>query len=390
MNDLKTYKGLGYNAFLIMGAISTYISAVMPIISESLSLSYTQVGTIFAANSMGFLLGALLIGTLIDYVGTKKPLLIAGVAFPLGVVLFALAKTEPMLILGNMIIGFGVSSLEVAIPPISGKFRGESGKLLNLIHAFFALGSMISPLIASFFIAKDLPYTAFFFVIAGYTCIPLYFTTRLTIHIQPAEKKDLKGQKAYAFEILKNKYFWIIFTAIFFYVASEIGVFSWAPLYSTDYLKNNKELSSLLPSIFWVGLLAGRFLSSGFVDRIGHLKWLMIVSITGLPITFFAQFLPSNFVLMAIFLCLSGLIHSSIFPTLQSLLVETIHEGLGFALSLFTVGASFGSLFAGFIIGKISGSLGIQWGYFTPFLLFSGVFVMIMLFVSINRREQSR
>jgi len=387
VKELKVYKGLGYNAFLIMGAISTYISAVMPLISDSLSLSYEQVGLIFAGNSIGFLIGALFIGTLIDYIGTKKPLLISCLTFPLGVVLFALAKTEGMLIAGNIIIGFGVSSLEIAIPPISSRFRGESGKLLNLIHAFFALGSMISPLIASFFISRELPYIAFFFVIAGYTCIPLYFSGKLTIHIQPAKKSEQTNQKIYAVNILKNKYFWIIFAAIFFYVGSEIGVFSWAPLYSTDYLNNSEEISSLLPSIFWMGLLAGRFLSARFVDKVGHLKWLMLVTIVGLPITFLSQMPPSLFWLMSIFMCLSGLIHSSIFPTLQSLLVETIHEGLGFALSLFTVAASLGSLFAGFIIGRISNGLGIQWGYFTPFIMFCGVFLMIMLFALSYRKS---
>jgi len=60
MNNLSCYKGMGYHSFLTMGAAATYISAVMPLIRESLSLSYAQVGMIFGAKSVGYLTGALL------------------------------------------------------------------------------------------------------------------------------------------------------------------------------------------------------------------------------------------------------------------------------------------------------------------------------------------
>ncbi|HOO32385.1 MAG TPA: MFS transporter [Thermotogota bacterium] len=387
MNELTCYKGLGFNSYIIRGAIATYISAVMPIISESLSLTYTQVGLIFAGNSVGILIGAVIMGMLIDHFGTKKPLLLAFGAFPAGVILFVLAKNVSLFFIANVIIGLSTTAMEVGIAPISRMFKGGSGKILNLIHAFYALGSMISPLAASFLISRNLPFAAFFFVIAGYTCIPLYFSNRLSIHIEPVQKTERGDQKDYLSSLLRNKFFWFILFAQFFYVASEGGVFSWAPIYSTDYLKNTAELSSLLPSTFWVGLLVGRLLSSRFVDKVGHLRWLVLITAIGLPITFLAQMSPSPFMFLTILTVLSGLMHASVTPTLQSLLVETVNKGLGFALSLFSVASSFGYMLSSFVIGNVSTSVGIKWGYFIPFLFFSGIFVMIMLFVIFQKRE---
>ena len=387
--QLARYKYLGFNAFLIMGAISTYISAVMPVIRERLALNYEQVGLIFASNSVGFFIGALLIGVVIDYMGTKKPLYLGCFALPVGIVIFALAPSAALLSLGNMIIGFGVSTLEVAIPPISGKFKGKSGEVLNLIHAFFALGSMISPLIASLLITSSLKYTLFFYVIASYTFVPLYYSRTLKIHLRAKSKEQRKGEtKAEKpVTVLKNKYLWLVSAGIFFYVASEIGVFSWAPMYSTDYIKTGEGLASLLPSLFWVGLLIGRFMSSKWVDKVGHLKWLLIVTSIGLPVTFLCQRPFPNYGFMAPMIVISGLIHASIFPTLQSLLVERINTGLGLALSIFSASASLGSLMAGFVIGKISDLFGIQWGYFFPFFLFLGTFSMVAIIFLVDRKK---
>lgn len=388
MNNLTAYKALGYNTFLIMGAINTYISAVMPVIRKTIDLSYADIGVIYAANSIGFLTGAFLTGLLIDAIGSKKPLTYAFLLFPLGILLFASASGTSSLFIGNLIIGFSISVMEIAIPPISSRFKGKSGSLLNLIHAFFALGSMLSPFVASYFISKQHPYHAFFFVIAGYTCIPFAFSCLLKIHLPESQRSERKTTLKGVGKTLKNKYFWLICMATFFYVGSEIGVFSWAPIYSTDRMGNSEQLSSILPSLFWIGLLIGRFISAKWVDQIGHLKWLIYVTLVGLPITFLSQRPLDSYSFLALFIGLSGFIHSSIFPTLQSLLVESIEKGLGFSLSLFSVFASFGSLIAGFVIGKISNAFGIEWGYFFPFFLFFGTFFMIMLLTLLKKRDE--
>ncbi len=390
MKDLKCYKGLGYHSFLILGAIATYISAVMPLIREALSLSYADVGMIFAAKSIGFFVGAILIGTLVDHIGTKKPLVFAFIAFPAGVLIFALSKSALGLIAGNFLIGIGASVMEVAIPPISAAFKGKSGKLLNLIHAFFALGAMLSPIIASFMISRNLPYLAFLFIIAGYTCIPLFFSTQLSVHL-PKREKSVDQKKSWrSMALLKDKFFWIIITATFFYVGSELGISSWASSYAADHRRYSMEISSILPSIFWIGLLAGRFISSELVDRVGHLKWLLLITGIGVPITFLSQMPPDSFWFLAIFMCLSGLIHASIYPTVQSLLVDTIKENIGLALALFSAAASIGSMFGSFLIGTVSNTFGIKWGYFVPFILFTGVFLMILLFAVLNKREKKQ
>jgi fucose permease len=389
MKNLTCYKGVGYNSFLTMGAATTYISAVMPLIRESLSLTYAQVGMIFAAKSIGYLTGALLIGILIDFIGTKKPLMFSYIFIPSGILIFTLSRSAVGLIIGHLLIGLGSAVIEIAIPPLSSAFEGKSGKLLNLVHSFYALGAMLSPIIASFMIAQDLPYMAFLFIIAGYTCVPLYFSTRLKTHIPKREKKANKESPSEYLSLFKNKYFWIILTAIFFYVGSEASISSWAPTYSVDYRSYSKELSSLLPSLFWIGLFIGRFTSASWVDKVGKTKWLLIITSVGIPIAFFAQLPPDSFVFLAIFIFFSGLIHASIFPTLQSILVDKIKKNIGLALSIFSFSASAGVTLTSFIIGTLSSNVGLNAGYFVPFVMFFGVFTMIFV-LSIYSKKTER
>src|SRR6056297_2127648 len=408
MKNLTCYKGVGYNSFLTMGAAATYISAVMPLIRESLSLSYAQVGMIFAAKSIGYLTGALLIGILIDFIGTKKPLLFSYISIPSGILIFSLSRSATGLFIGHVLIGLGSAVIEIAVPPLSSAFEGKSGKLLNLVHSFYALGAMLSPFIASFLIAQNLPYMAFLFIIAGYTCIPLYFSTQLKTRIPKRIKKgeeDALSDRLFAkgktrprtmvfltqySDLFKNKYFWLIVAAIFFYVGSEGSISSWAPTYAVDYRSYTKELSSLLPSLFWIGLFIGRFTSAHLVDKVGKTKWLVMITGAGLPITFFAQFPADSFVFLAIFIFLSGLIHASVFPTLQSILVDKVKKNIGLAMSLFSFSASAGVTLASFIIGTLSSNMGLEAGYFFPFIMFFGVFSMIfVIFIYTKKKGHS-
>src|SRR6056297_481167 len=390
MKNLFCYKGVGYNSFLTMGAAATYISAVMPLIRESLSLTYAQVGMIFAAKSIGYLTGALLIGILIDFIGTKKPLFLSYISIPSGILIFSLSQSAVGLIIGNFLVGLGSAVIEIAVPPLSSSFEGKSGKLLNLVHSFYALGAMLSPFIASFMIAQDLPYMAFLFIIAGYTCVPLYFSTRLKTHIPKRIKKAEGDSLSDYMTLFKNKYFWLIVAAIFFYVGSEGSISSWAPTYAVDYRSYTKELSSLLPSLFWIGLFIGRFTSAHLVDKVGKTKWLVMITGAGLPITFFAQFPADSFVFLAIFIFLSGLIHASVFPTLQSILVDKVKKNIGLAMSLFSFSASAGVTLASFIIGTLSSNMGLEAGYFFPFIMFFGVFSMIfVIFIYTKKKGHS-
>jgi fucose permease len=349
-----------------MGAAATYIAAVMPLIREALSLTYAQVGMIFAGKSIGYLIGALLVGILIDFIGTKKPLLFSYITIPLGILIFIFSKSTIGLFIGHFLIGLGSAVIEVAVPPLSSIFKGKSGKLLNLVHSFYALGAMLSPFIAAFMIAKELPYMGFLFIIAGYTCVPLYFSTQLKTHMPKRIKKEEGESLSDYLDLFKNKYFWLIVATIFFYVGSEGSISSWAPTYSVDYRSYSKELSSLLPSLFWIGLFIGRFTSAQMVDKVGKTKWLLIITSVGLPITFLAQF-PA------------GLIHASIFPTLQSILVDKVKKNIGLAMSLFSFSASVGVTLASFIIGALSNNVGLEVGYFFPFIMFLGVFSMIVV-----------
>jgi fucose permease len=362
-----------------MGAAATYIAAVMPLIREALSLTYAQVGMIFAGKSIGYLIGALLVGILIDFIGTKKPLLFSYITIPLGILIFIFSKSTIGLFIGHFLIGLGSAVIEVAVPPLSSIFKGKSGKLLNLVHSFYALGAMLSPFIAAFMIAKELPYMGFLFIIAGYTCVPLYFSTQLKTHMPKRIKKEEGESLSDYLDLFKNKYFWLIVATIFFYVGSEGSISSWAPTYSVDYRSYSKELSSLLPSLFWIGLFIGRFTSAQMVDKVGKTKWLLIITSVGLPITFLAQFPADSFIFLAILIFLSGLIHASIFPTLQSILVDKVKKNIGLAMSLFSFSASVGVTLASFIIGALSNNVGLEVGYFFPFIMFLGVFSMIVV-----------
>ena len=57
----------------------------------------------------------------------------------------------------------------------------------------------------------------------------------------------------------KRQAYYLSFLALFFYVGVELGVSNWVAQYFVAVFEFPAEQSALLVSLFWAGLLAGRF-----------------------------------------------------------------------------------------------------------------------------------
>ena len=384
MNEIRRYKLLGYNSYLIMGMLLTAVSSAMPAIRAEYGFSYESAGLIFSLGALGFFIGSVFGGFFIELLGTKKTNFIGLLIIPVGIFLFIFSKMDLSMAFSNMIIGIGTGTLESGIPPVCSKFKGNTGKILNLMHAFFALGAVVSPLIISFFIGIDISWKIILLMIIGYLAIPVIANFSLA-DFKPGMQKTEK--KSHKFSFLKLFFFWAICAGVFLYVSSELGTSSWSPLFASDILKTKDSLSGILPSLFWAGLFVGRVVSSYFVDKFGASKWLLIVSLSGLPIVFFAQNPIHNFTFLSIFVVASGLIHSSIYPTLQSILVERVSKGIGFAVGIFAAFGAIGGSAAGFFIGGISENWGIKTGYFSAFYFFLGTVLTVFLLYFSERKK---
>ena len=137
-----------------------------------------------------------------------------------------------------------------------------------------------------------------------------------------------------------------MFTAfmMLFYIMSEVTIFSWAPTFFRIEKLFDLYSASIIISVFWVGILAGRLIISflSYKFKAGNLLMaLSIISLVGLILAIF----PVSQIINYFGAGLIGLGFSGIPPLLISSSSRIFGSGKDLSLTiLFVIGATSGSM----------------------------------------------
>ncbi|MEZ5133574.1 MAG: sugar porter family MFS transporter [Acidimicrobiales bacterium] len=103
-------------AGLLFGYDQGIISGALQFIQQDFGLSQLLTEVVTSWVTLGALVGALLAGGLADKLGRRLTLILAGALFLAGALLSGLAPGTAVLVLGRLVIGFGVGVASVAAP----------------------------------------------------------------------------------------------------------------------------------------------------------------------------------------------------------------------------------------------------------------------------------
>ncbi len=213
---------------------------------------------------------------------------------------------------------FGIIFINANLGMLEGKVKNKDS-IVNLGHCFFAIGALASPFFASTLINKQLNWKLLYPVVIGLTLISLIsflFINKKKQAGLSTEKKTIFIKGAFRH---RDKNIYMILTAILmlFYVMSEVTVFSWAPTFFRVEKFFDLYSASLIVSVFWICVLAGRLLISflSYKFKAGTLLMgLSLISIIGLILAIF----PVSQIIIFIGAGLIGLGLSGIPPLLIS------------------------------------------------------------------------
>jgi len=249
---------------------------------------------------------------------------------------------------------FGIIFMNANLSMLEGKVKNKDS-IINLGHGFFAIGALSSPFLAFSLINKQMNWKLLYLVVIGLTLISLISYLFINKKNQVgllAEKKTLSMKEIFKY---KNKNIYMVLTAILmlFYVMSEVTIFSWAPTFFRVEKLFDLYSASLIVSVFWVGILAGRLIISFLSYKIKAgtlLMMLSVVSIIGLILAIFPAVQKINFIGAG----LIGLGFSGIPPLLISSASKIFGSEKDLSLTiLFVVGITSGSIIP-FIISLLA------------------------------------
>jgi MFS transporter, FHS family, glucose/mannose:H+ symporter len=137
-------------------------------------------------------------------------------------------------------------------------------------------------------------------------------------------------------------------------------------------------------SLYFGLMMAGRFIGSFFVERVGYLKFMLLVSLAAFASIALGIFGPGE---LFFFLPLSGLFLSIIFPTVTAAVSDQHTENQGAILGLLFTFAGLGGMAGPWLVGVSADLLGLQLG-FSLSLLFCALMIGALVILLVGRRRE--
>ena len=388
-NNIKNYL-LEFPNYLSMFLFSFYMMLSSPILvdmGKSFNIGPESMNLIITNFLLGEIAGMLTLVFLIRKFSQKIMIILAyillvpaasGLMFVSSLTFFYVLYFAAGFLLGIIFMNSNLSMLQ-------GKVKNKES-VVNLGHGFFAMGALVSPFIASSLVKAEINWKFIYIavIVLAIACLVSYIIIEKIKKASGSLDKKIEPTPFREIFKYKKRNIYMLLTAVLmmFYVMSEVTIFSWAPTFFRVEKLFDIFSASLIVSIFWVGILAGRLLISvlSYKYKAGILLIaLSAISLAGLALVIFPEGRILNFAGAA----LVGLGFSGIPPLLISSGGRIFGADVDVSLTtLFVIGIASGS-FIPYLIKVIS-------GYSFIFSMIIAIIFMAIFFIFVFIRKAYR
>lgn len=343
-----------YISFFLIGVVGGMTGPLVPFLRGDLHLSYSQAGLLFSAQSVGSLVVLVLGGWLIAHVAPRVLLATGALAFALGLAGTGLAANFWWVLIGNVLIGAGMSFLDIVISTLCVNANREGkGRALNLLHFFFGAGAVAGPLVA--LALGSLPggwRWAFGLVALGPLVVGLV-SPWLATPPRP-ERPDGKRTSVY-----RQPFLWWGALALLVYCGVEWGVGAWFPSYWRMIPGAQGIDPAWATSAFWLTFALGRFVVGPWADQWGFQRFLVrSIGATLVVVALWVAFPQPGPSL--VWILLFGFLIAGQYPTFVAMISHRFPGSAGQVTSLLSVFASLGTFFWPPAVGAWADARGIE------------------------------
>jgi fucose permease len=311
-----------WGGFMIFATSSVITPICLPEISKTLSTSLSEGGGMASARTFIMLIFLVTSGVLAQKWGKKPFLTVGQYLLTIGLLMASVANSYPMFILSLMITGIGGGVMEALISPLVVDLHpNDSGRYMNLTHAFYPIGVMLSALLFGELLTLGMSWrwvfrlTAISALIIGVLYNAFHFP-------KPVETEHSPWNLIRKIFVLPG--FWLFAVAIFMGAGIESAFTFWSTSYVAAYLKDVPRAGAFAVVIFAAAMAIGRFLTAKLSHTLS-LKMLMGVSaLLGLAVSWLLPF-ASSLLWFYILLALAGLAAACFWPTILSEAQACLH-----------------------------------------------------------------
>jgi FHS family Na+ dependent glucose MFS transporter 1 len=353
-----------YAAFIALGATVSIHGTALPWLARHTASRLDQISIIFAASSLGYMLGSLLGGRAYDRFPGHRIQALALLAIALSAALVPVMRTLWFLVAVIFILGTFQGALDTGCNTLLTWIHGQKvGPFMNGLHFFYGVGSFIAPLIFARVVltAGEISWAYWIFSMVTLP-VAAWFLFLPSPPIRRRTLETARGNKS------SNGLFLLVVFFFMFFVGLELGFGNWIYTFSTRLHLASETGAAYLTSAFWGALTVGRLVGIGTSSRFRS-QTILLMDLAGCLVAFgILLFWPAASPALWAGTILMGFSVASIFAT-----------GMAFAEQRFSLtGSSIGWI----LVGGGIGGMAVPWLIGQLFERFSPRITMPVLLVS--------
>ncbi|MBN2433804.1 MAG: MFS transporter [Spirochaetes bacterium] len=359
---------------IYMGITIAIRGFLLPEINNDFSINYQSSGLMFLVPLIPALIGSFFGGYLYKIMRRKIILLSGTLLLTLLQAALAYSPNYLFFLAINSLLGFATLIVILGVNiGVSAFFQAHAYRYressIHLLHFFFGAGAII----ALAFAKTILDFSGSWrYVYLSFSSVSLLTFIILIIATFPdSEHKNSQKPKEHKFRlpVITSKVMLFFAMAAIGYVGIEFTIINWAPTFMEDFLGRSKDHISKVMIAFFILFTAGRLVSALISHRIKQEHLFALLSGITLLIVVPAFILPVQIYGCYVFIPLSGLTISGLFPIIQNGIIKRFNSEIDLATGSLYASSNIGSAFMPFFAGAISHQFGLSRGlYLLPFL----------------------
>ena len=372
-----------YAAFITLGATMSLTGPALPWLAQHTASRLDQISIIFAASSLGYMIGSQLGGRTYDHFPGHRIQAIALLLISLGIALVPVLHSLWFLVAVIFILGVLQGALDTGCNTLLTWIHGEKvGPFMNGLHFFYGVGAFLAPLIFARVIlaANEIRWAYWFF-----SLLTLPIAAWLWLMPSPPIRRKLTTE---AYKRSFNVLFLLIVLFFVFHVGLELGFGNWIYTFSTRLNMVSSTSAAYLTSAFWGAFTIARLLGIGISTRLRS-QTILMTDMTGCLVAFAILLLwPASTLALWVGTIVMGLSIASVFATGMTFADQQLSL-TGAMTGWILVGSGIGGMVSPWLIGQLFESIGPR--VTMPVLLANNLiaFGLLLALILLHRKKET-
>lgn len=363
----------------VYAIFTTMVGTQLLILLEEFDVSLSSGGIFSVLVNSGCMVGILASALFLDKYDPRKLVTITYLSFGIFLLVIKGANTYLVFLCILFCLGACMKFLDAAINACITKINREnSGFYMNLLHGCFGVGAFVGPVFTTCLIGQGVAwrntYAILGVVVLATLAIYIGINNRNEITLPVAKCVDGRTMR----EVVADVRILCLMLILFFYCGHQMGINNWFSTYLQTDMGVSLEIANLSSSLFWIGLILGRFGSAILTKRVKELSILKYETVIASTLLL-GGVLSQQIILTVIGVIASGLFAGSVIPLVLTIGYARYPDAMGKVSTAMFLCIAGGAVVVPWIMGMVSS----DGGLYISMIVDAISLVLVMIFAAI-------